>query len=189
MKPDSPLKEDLSLLRKAKAGDDKAKAALLQQYRPLIDSLSYQFSAGLPDEEREDLFQESAIAFFNALEQYDLDRGIAFGYFAKICISNRLIGYLRKKSNSPTEGAIPYETVELTAEDDPSKPLRDSESYAALCRSIRAVLSDFEYHVWMLYVAGQTAGEIAPAVGKDRKSIENTLARARRKIKKNLPPR
>ncbi len=189
MKSEAPLKEDLALIQKAKAGEDAAKAALLRQYHPLIDSLSYQFSANLPEEEREDLSQEATIAFFNALEQYAPERGIAFGYFAKICISNRLIGYLRKRTTSPTEGALPFEEITLTAEDDPSKHLRDSESYEALRRRIRDVLSDFEYRAWMLYVAGQTAREIAGALGKDQKSIENTLARARRKIRKSLPPR
>lgn len=189
MKSESPLKEDIALIQKAQTGEEAAKAALLHRYHPLIDSLSYQFSANLPEEEREDLFQEASIAFFNALEQYDPERKIAFGYFAKICISNRLIGYLRKKTNNPTEGAVCFEDVTLPAEDDPSQPLRDSESYEALRRRIREILSDFEYRVWMLYVAGQTAKEIAGVLGKDRKSIENTLARARRKIRKALPPR
>lgn len=189
VKPEAILQEDRNLIEKAKAGNDAAKASLLDRYRPLIESLAFQYSANLPEEEREDLTQEASIAFFRALEQYDPERGISFGYFAKICISNRLIGYLRKKMNSPTEGAVSFEEVTLTAEDDPSKPLRDSESYEALRRRIREVLSDFEYRVWMLFFAGQTAREIADALGKDSKSIENALARARLKIKKNLPPR
>ena len=157
----------------------------MKQYRPLIDSLSFQFSSNLPDEERDDLFQEATIAFFNALEQYDPERKIAFGYFAKVCISNRLIGYLRKRTTIP----LPLENVELTAEEDPSKRLRDEEAYRALCGQLQIILSDFEYRVWMLYVAGRTAREIAKMVEKDQKSVENTLARARRKIRKSLPPR
>ncbi len=187
VKSKSTFEEDLTLIREAKNGADVAKATLLERYRPLIDSLALQYSANLPEEEREDLTQEASIAFFRALEQYDPERGIAFGYFAKICISNRLIGYLRKKMNSPTEGAVSFEEVTLTAEDDPSKPLRDSESYEALRRRIQELLSDFEYRVWMLFFAGQTAKEIAVELEKDPKSIENALARARLKIKKNLP--
>ena len=188
MKPDLPLKEDIALILRAKSGDDSAKASLLHLYRPLIDSLSYQFSATLPKEEQKDFAQEATIAFFHALEQFDHEKGIAFGYFAKVCISNRLIGYLRKRTASLTGNAVPIEEVVFPADDDPAKHLRDYESYLALCDRIRKVLSDFENRIWTLHMSGLTALEIAQATGSDKKSIENALARARRKLRKSLPP-
>ena len=190
MKSESNFREDPVLIQTAKSGDEAARTSLLVRYRPLIDSLVYHYSVNLPNEEREDLAQEAAITFLHALDQFDAEKGISFGYFAKVCISNRLNDYLRKRTTSPTENAVPFEEVILPGnEEDPSKPLCDQEAYLALCNRIRKILSDFEYRVWILYVAGQTASDIAKAMGKDRKSIENTLARTRRKIRNDLSPR
>ena len=190
MKSETPYEnENLSLILRAQNGDETAKTNLLALYKPLIEKLSYGFSEGLPDDDQNDLFQEASLAFLHALEQFDTEKGIAFGYFAKICISNRLTGYLRKRMTSLPENALPLEDIELPADDDPSKSLRDEESYLALCEQIRKILSDFEYRIWMRYVSGQTVQMIAQIAGTDKKSVENALVRARRKLIKNLPPR
>ncbi len=189
VKSNTEFSDDANLIREAKSGNNAARTTLLQQYRPLIDSLAYRYSTGLPEEEREDLAQEAAIAFFNALEQFDPERGIAFGYFAKICISNYLSDYLRKRSKNPAKNAIPFDQQgDLgLGTDDWVSQFFNTEWLKTFFAKLPQILSDQEYHVWMMYFAGQTAKEIANALGKTKKSIESTLARARRKIKDNLP--
>lgn len=190
VKPEAIFQEDRDLIQRAKDGDDAAKTSLLDRYRPLIESLVYQYSTTLPDEEREDLSQEASIAFFRALEQFDTEKEIAFGFYAKTCIANRLKDYLRKRTKNPTKNALPYEGDDvLFGEDDWIKRFYDKESLKELLARLSEILSDFEYRIWMLHFTGYSAAEIAAAAGKDRKSIENALARARLKIKKNLPPR
>ena len=52
------------------------------------------------------------------------------------------------------------------------------EFYTRLSR----VLSDFEYRVVTLYLEGVSYADIAEATGKDVKSIDNALVRAKRKL-------
>lgn len=190
MKPeiDPALREtDDDLILRAKSGDDAAKTLLFEHYTPLIASLAYRYSTGRPEEDRQDLSQEAAIAFFHALDEFDPARKIAFGYFAKICISNRLIGYLRKQTANPTEGALPFEEAGILGTDDPTRHIREYESYIALCNAIQGLLSENENRIWNLFISGYTASEIAKKTNCDKKAVENALARARRKIKNHLP--
>ena len=174
----------------AKNGNENAVSDLLNLYDSLIESLINRYSEGLSEEDRRDLRQEAAIAFCRALDRYHPEEGVAFGHFAKICVENRLIDCRRKSANDPTGQAVPLEdsgpSLSL-ADDDPARDLLERESYLALCERIRELLSDYENRIWMLVMAGRTPREIATIVGSDRKSVENAVARVRRKLRKALP--
>lgn len=179
------LKRTDALVLQAKSGDEKAFSDLLEAYSPLLDAEARRFSVGLPDEEYNDLRQEAAIAFCRALDQFDPAKGVAFGYFAKGCIRNRLIDYTRRMKEPPVDG----DTFPQPEPDDPGRDLLEKEKFLSLCKRIREILSDYENCIWTLVISGQTASGIAKTLGIDRKSVENALARVRRKLKKELPPR
>lgn len=182
-----------ALVLQAQSGNENAVSALLKGYSPLMDSVSRRFSEGLPEEERNDLRQESVIAFCRALEQYDPSKNVTFGHFAKVCIENRLIDYLRRRARDPLGQAVPQEespaSLSESHEDDPARMVLERENYLALCEQIREALSDYENRIWTLVISGHTAAEIAERLGTDRKSVENAVARVRRKLRNNLPPR
>ena len=62
----------------------------------------------------------------------------------------------------------------------------DREDEEARIRQIEAALSDFELCVFRQYMAGLSAAEIATALGKTRKSVENALQRGIAKLKNIL---
>ena len=184
--------EIVELVMRAKDGNDAAFSELLELYASLIESASIRYSAGLSDEDRRDFRQESAIAFCRALDRFDPRGGVSFGYFAKVCIENRLIDCRRKLENDPTGQAVSLENSEIPltpTEDDPARYVLERENYLALCEQIRESLSDYENRIWTLVMSGRTPSEIARFIGADKKSVENAIARVRRKLRKKLPPR
>ena len=147
-------KELLSLILSVREGDQEAFSILLDQYRPLIESLVARFS----DEEktqlhREDLRQEATVVFYHSILTYDVEQNeVDFGLYAKICISNALWSKLRLQkrqvlefsSDLFAEGAL----LEEGGSEDPSVRILEEERIQALDETIRRSLSGFEYRLW-----------------------------------------
>ena len=86
-----------SLIRSAQQNDDVAFEALLSRYTPLIESMTLQFASDA-GQDREDLRQEAILGFYKALMRFDTEqKEVQFGLFAKECIRNRLISYMRTR--------------------------------------------------------------------------------------------
>ena len=67
---------------------------ILVNYTPLILKMASLLSNGDPNL-REDLIQEGYIGLYQAIQHYRKERG-SFPAFAKTCIRNAMISYLRK---------------------------------------------------------------------------------------------
>ena len=67
-------------------------------------------------------------------------------------------------------------------EEDPEAFLLDDESRAEFRLKLMKVLSDFEFRVMTMYLEGMSYLDICEATGKDIKSVDNALARAKRKL-------
>ncbi len=190
-KNDNDRNELLSLIQSVREGDQAAFSILLDQYRPLIESLTARFS----DEEktalhREDLRQEATVVFYRAILSYDIAQDeVEFGLYAKICISNALVSKLRVQSRQileqPSELLWGMEQSD-EGETDPSVRILEQERVKTLDTLIRNSLSRFEYRIWQLYMSGRTAREIARMVGKDEKSVTNAIYRIRKKLRARL---
>lgn len=169
----------------AKAGDESAFEALLEAYEPLIDSMSRSFSNTAEDTEcYEDLRQEACIAFYRAVKSYDSAQAeVSFGLYAKLCVRNRLITYVRKLRCH--ESVLPLEDC-IKVEEDVAEGVVAEEAYKELYRRIEAVLSPYESRVWWLYISGKTTCTIAAQLGKDERSVQNAVYRIRKKLRTEL---
>lgn len=173
----------------ARAGDQCAFEELLKCYTPLIESLTSVFANTAESfAEHEDLRQEACIAFYNAVEKFDLlQTEVAFGAYAKICIRNRLISCLRSASARCPVVTLEEKEAPTDAQTDPAQELLEQESYRALYSRIEDALSPYESRVWWLYVSGRTAAEIAQHVMRDERSVQNAIYRIRKKLRSTLP--
>lgn len=179
------------LILRAQGSDEEAFEELLGRYTPLIESLTSQFAAPISFlQDREDLRQEAILGFYKALTRFDASRQeVQFGLYAKECIRNRLISYLRSLKKHERlqlledDGSADLEDTEQ----DPANHLVEQESYAALYEQIRTALSPYENRVWWMYTSGRTASEIAAREGKDEKSVQNAIYRIRRKLRSVIP--
>lgn len=163
---------------------------LLRQYQPLIESAVSRFTnEEISELNREDLRQEASLVFYNSILTYDLEqREVEFGLYAKICITNGLVSYLRrlKPRNEILLGELEAEKTSAEDQEDPSVAILERERVRALYTVIRGALSDYEYRVWSLYMSGRSAAEIGRDVDKDEKSVSNAIYRIRKKLRKEL---
>ncbi|MBQ8432886.1 MAG: sigma-70 family RNA polymerase sigma factor [Clostridia bacterium] len=179
-----------TLILNAKQEQPGAFEELLERYTPLIESMTAQFApSSCPVQDREDLRQEAVLGFYRALQDFDLDqREVQFGLYAKLCIRNRLISYLRTLKRHAVV-SLPEEEAEIRedSEQDPANRVMENEAYMALYERIRNALSPYENRVWWLYMSGRTAGEIAAKVGREERSVQNAIYRIRRKLRSIIP--
>lgn len=179
------------LILRAQKNQEEAFEELLSRYTPLIESLTSQFAASVPFlQDREDLRQEAVLGFYKALTRFDASQQeVQFGLYAKECIRNRLISYLRSLKKHEKLCLLEDDSSEKLedAEEDPANRLVEQESYAALYERIHQALSPYENRVWWMYTSGRTASEIAARVERDEKSVQNAIYRIRRKLRSVIP--
>lgn len=183
-----PEKNDLpTLLSQVKNGDQESFTALLAMYSPLIESIVSRFSEkNNLALQRDDLRQEATVVFYNSILTYDLEQTeVEFGLYAKICISNALVSYLRMLKKADAEVLTDSQNQFLFFHDyeDPGARILEQEKLKALYSIIRKNLSDFEYRVWQMYMSGRSAAEIGKEFSKDEKSISNAIYRIRKKLR------
>ena len=183
-------KDVRALILDVRGGDQNAFDTLLDQYRPLIDASVARFSS---DESFslycEDLKQEASVVFYNSILAYDLEQTeVEFGLFAKICIYNALVSFLRamKRRSAEPVAEIPQNLITVQDFEDPSARMLEQERLKSLYAVIRKNLSELEYKVWQLYISGRSASEIAALLSTNDKSINNAIYRIRKKLREVL---
>lgn len=184
--------DQIELIVRAQQSDEESFEALLSDYAPLIESMTAQFSAPWHTvQDREDIRQEAVLGFYSALMHYDTtQKEVVFGYYAKECIRNRLISYLRSIKKHEKIFLLEDEGLADEVEDaeqDPATDLVQKETYAALYQRVCNTLSPYENRVWWMYLSGRTAEEIAKRVGRDTRSVQNAVYRIRKKLRAVIP--
>ena len=148
----------------------------------------------------EDLTQEGMIGLMNAVREYDPAKAASFRTFAEICIRNRLYSVLRWAAgdrHSPLNQSVPLDTpffdsnsytsgTNNLAERNPEDFLIEREHAKSLLSGVRKQLSEFEAKILGYYLDGLSCREIAEAVGRSPKSVDNAVQRIRRKMAQQL---
>ena len=180
------------LILKAQSGEDGAFSALKDIYRPLIEASARKFCTDqMSEQDREDILQEALVHFCNAICSYNCESGgVEFGLYAKICVENGLVSFIRVYNRQNRLRAVSLE--ERTTDNvfdcdcDVLETIAMRERTAVLVRQINKRLSKFENKIWWMYVAGLSVSAIADAVGAERKSVSNAIYRIRKKLKDAL---
>lgn len=179
------------LVSQAQAGDQGALEQLKELYMPLLQgACARHYSEGMQTEDREELFAEALVAFFNAVLAYDLSvDGVEFGLYARICIDNALVSYRRAFERRSRLTSVPLDEIDETSDGEPDlmRSLVARENATILARKISSLLSAYENSVWWLYVAGMSPKDISLRVGADERSVHNAIYRIRRKLKGMIP--
>ena len=89
----------------------------------------------------------------------------------------------KKGKRVPPELVFPLDDISVAdSKRDPERMFIEKEQMDLLFKSIKSRLSDYEYRVFCAFISGKSYKEIAAETGADVKSLENALARARKKI-------
>ena len=189
---------DETLCSMAACGDRVAEETLVTRYTRLVRTCARPFF--LAGGDSEDLIQEGMVALIKAVREFAPDKAATFRTFAEICIRNRLYSVLRASARDKHKAlnqSISLDTPDFDsnsytsgtsslAQRDPEDFLIDREHTAALLAGVRKQLSEFEAKILGYYLDGLSCREIADAVGKPPKSVDNAVQRIRRKVAQHL---
>lgn len=178
----------IDLIKRAQNGSEDAFSELKSIYKPLIESrISQNTLYEMTSQDVEDLRQEALVQFCNAVCNFDTSiEGVEFGLYAKICIENRLVSYIRsyKRRQKKRVCSLDGDIEQMSEYVDPVQDMIDRESLAALVGLIQGSLSEYESRVWWLYVSGMSVSDIAKRLGvSEAKSVTNAIYRIRKKLR------
>lgn len=191
-------KSDEELIIEMRDGEQGNVDIILERYKDMVRKKAK--SMYILGAEPEDLIQEGMIGLIKAVRDYDTGRDASFGTFANLCVSrqmyNALVASNRQKhiplnsyislygnENSDSQEEL-IETVVSKEQLNPEDVFIDMENVQLLEKAIDDALSGFEKQVLDLYLTGMSYTEIARVLGKDDKSTDNALQRARSKVRK-----
>ena len=141
--------------------------------------------------------KEALLALYKAARSYrseeqkagqkEGDGKVTFGLYAKICIRNRVISYARKLNTEKkrAEKALEAEKKAVVGSfaDEFSAAV---ESNSEIRRIFDENTTPLEKQIFLMYLDKRSYKEIAQAVGKSEKSVDNAIYRVKSKIKKLL---
>lgn len=170
------------IISKINGGDYELLQVVINRYLPVI--MHYVGKYCNPAD-REDAIQEATLALYSAVKTFDSEKS-SFSTFATLCIKRSVIGTLRnsKKNRAiPSELVSSIEEVEVVDSNSAEKIFFEKQEYENLIKSIKLELSSLEYKVLNLFLSGKKYSDIAKALDITEKSVDNSLARIRRKLK------
>ena len=187
---------DEALSDLARRGDRDAEEVLIKRYNRVVRQLArpYYLAGGDSD----DLIQEGMIGLMCGVREYDGQRAASFRTFAEICIRNRLYSAVRaaaRDKHTPLNQSVPLEIpffdgqgaiYGAMAGENPEDLIIGRERVQDALSDVRKQLSDFEAKILGYYLDGLTIREMAKAVSRSPKSVDNAVQRIRRKAARHL---
>lgn len=188
---------DREVVDRAQSGEEHASEFLLYKYRGLVRTKVRSYF--LMGAEKDDLLQIGMIGLWQAIIDYRAEKDISFLSFARICIERHVITAIKtatRQKQSPLNSSI---SLEYPADDsdsewsladvlssadtvDPEELLLRREDSRRMSTMLRRMLSDFEWRVLLGYQMGKSYREIALDLRCNTKSVDNALARIKRKV-------
>lgn len=193
---------DAALVRAAQQGDQHASCELIRRYRGLIRSKARSYF--LIGADRDDIVQEGLIGLFKAIRDYDPTRQASFHSFAELCVTRQIITAVKsatRRKHSPLNGYVSLSRP-ASMEEEGERLLSDILAAKEVCDPAEIIvgawetefirngmveaLSDFETRVLRLYTGGKSYQEIADALGRHTKAVDNALQRIKRKMETQI---
>lgn len=187
---------DTELVKMSKEGDFDAEEYLIKKYSYIVRyEIRFLYIVGA---EGEDLMQEGMIGLFSAIRSYDVNSKVKFSTFATTCIRNRVNTFIKTSnrekhiplntyisiySGEDEEDEVPIYEQLIDDSPGPEEEVIESERFREMYAELDKRLSAVEGAVARLYISGKSRSEIADAIGKDEKSVNNALTRIRNKLK------
>lgn len=177
------------LILDVRNSNQEAFEELLDLYSPLITSFLNKFGNNdVTAQDIEDLKQELTMVLYNSCMSFDVEQSqVSFGLYAKICMNNAFVTQLRilNKRRNTLKATLEYDSrrESMLPVESPEHEVIERENLKELNNKIKNVLSQFENKVWKMYIAGYSTKEMAKAVNKSEKSVDNAIYRIRNKLK------
>ena len=211
MKKDAHAGKDLpdeKMIEKIREGEDTFTERLMNKYKDLVRKKAG--SLYILGADKEDLIQEGMIGLFKAIRDFDCKRDASFATFADLCVSRQMYSAIesaKRKKNLPlnhyvsldaeiggTEQSSPdgldgepfINSLVAEGQRTPEEHVIEQEAFLRLSSLIDTELTALEREVLHLNLTGMPTAQIAKMLGREEKSADNALQRAKGKLKKRL---
>lgn len=190
-------KTDEELIALLRSGEQGITDYLMEKYKNLVRKKAK--ALYLIGGDKDDLIQEGMIGLFKAIRDYRADRESSFYHFADLCIARQLytaVEASQRKKHAPLNSYVPLYVDSEDAENggldnilssveelNPEKIVINQEELQAFQKKVKDCLSDMEKEVLAYYLQGLDYNQIAEAMGKEPKAIDNALQRLKKKLK------
>ncbi len=191
---------DEMLIEELRGGQPELMDYIMEKYKYLVRKRAN--AMFLIGGDTDDLIQEGMVGLFKAVRDYRKEKDASFFHFADLCITRQIYhaveASLRKKHQPLNsyislnaamgeEGADTFlDFLETFESANPEQLLIDQENARMVQEKIEQSLSTLEQKVLKLYLAGMHYRQIAEAMEKEPKAIDNALQRIRGKFAKIL---
>lgn len=185
---------DEALVSAHQAGDSMAFEHLFKRYGPLVKNrASKSATHSLP---YDDLLQEGMVGLFKAVQAFDVKKTVPFAAFATMLVEHQIADAVKRELREKNrilsdalslhilrEDESAGEKPALESNEDVLQRLIASEHDEALQKQLRMTLSVKEYQVLNLRLKGYSYEQIAASQQLSSKQVDNSLQRAKRKLK------
>ncbi len=186
---------DEELARLARNGQREVEEILASRYNRLVRQLARPLY--LAGGDSDDLIQEGMIGLLHAVREYDASKSASFRTFAGVCIRSRLLNAVRtatRDKHSPLNQSVSLEAPFFDCRDlfthpsqiNPEDLVIGREDARDALRGARDLLSPFEARILGYFLDGLTTKEMAEAVHKSPKSVDNAVQRIRHKVARHI---
>ena len=196
---------DEEIVDRIQNGDQPAMDYLLEKYKHLARNKAK--ALYLIGGDKDDLIQEGMIGLYKAIRDYQPDKENSFFNFADLCISRQIYSAIKasnRKKNIPLNTYISLDTPAYGENSDmeeketlvdiiyqkyvsnPEELVIDKENTSMIEYELVRRLSDLERQVLALYMQDLKYIQIAEALGKEPKTIDNALTRIKTKLNQVL---
>lgn len=190
---------DESIVELSRSGEPAATEYLLSKYKNLV--LSKTKTYFLAGADRDDMLQEGMIGLFKAIRDFDSDKNVSFASFAELCVKRQVISAVKASTRRKHMPLNSYISLSKPSFDDnseqtlidtiseymtlsPEDVMLKKEQMQTLDLRLDAELSSLEKQVLKLYLDGCSYAQIAKALGRTVKSVDNALGRIKKKMGK-----
>ena len=194
---------DEILVEKIMAGDTEAMDFLMNKYKNLVRSRAR--TLFLVGADKEDLIQEGMIGLYKAIRDFRKEKEVSFAYFAEMCINRQMYSAVKgsnTKKNQPLNNYVSIDSMVGAEEQEvpmekllgivseknknPEQLVIDKESADVIEYTLVGHLSKMEREVLFYYMKDYNYNQIAAAVGKEVKSVDNAIQRIKKKLSQVL---
>jgi RNA polymerase sporulation-specific sigma factor len=182
-------------------GDSMAEEFLLNKYKNFVRSKARSYF--LIGADHEDIVQEGMIGLYKSIRDFKQEKLSSFRAFAELCITRQIITAIKtatRQKHIPLNSYVSLNKPLYDEESDrtlldiliegttsnPEEMIINQENLGTIHQKINEVLSGLEQEVLAAYLDGKSYQEIAEALGRHVKSIDNALQRVKRKLEKYL---
>ena len=192
-------KTDEQLVEEIMAGNTDAMDFLMDKYKNLVRGKAK--TLFLIGADKEDLIQEGMIGLYKAIRDFNPEKEASFRHFAELCISRQMYSAIKSsntKKNQPLNNYVSFDTmvtqdgvdgpvenmlgVEAEKISNPEQMVIDKESASVLEYTLVGQLSKMEREVLFYYLRDYNYNQIATALSKEPKAVDNALQRIKKKL-------